>query len=203
MRRSELLALKWSNIDFEGKIIKVYASSHYGKRREGEKSSQYYNTTKEGKPKSLIDITAKDVEFLKQYKKEQLKQVMRNKLNYQDNDLVFAKNDGSHLRNDTIGSIFSAFARSNGFKVITLHGLRHTHCTLLLASGVPDMWVARRVGHQNPATTHSVYAHVDKAFAPNLGVMFEELLDGNQDFTREELMNAQHKAEVLLDCIGG
>ncbi len=202
MRRSELLALKWSNIDFQGKIIKVYASSHYGKKREGEESSHYYNTTKEGRPKSYIKITARDVEFLKQFRKEQLKQVMFNKANYKDNGLVFAKNDGTHLRNDTIGKVFTNFARSNGFK-ITLHGLRHTHCSLLLAAGVPDMFVAKRVGHQNPATTNSTYAHVDKGVGPNLGELFEKLLEENKYFSPEELIDAQQKAESLLDRIGG
>ena len=90
MRLSELLALKWSDIDLENKIILVYSSSHYG---IGEKA-HHLNTTKEGKVKSHIDITDHDVEFLKQYKKEQSKHKMRYRKNYINNDLVFAKKMG-------------------------------------------------------------------------------------------------------------
>lgn len=201
MRLSEALALKWANIDFDAKIIKVYASSHFGKKKEGEESGHFYNTTKEGKPKAYIDITDKDVSFLKQHRKEQLKQRMLNKT-YTDNDLVFAKKDGTHLVNSTIGSVFTDFAFSNGFNV-TFHGLRHTHCTLLIANGASIEYVARRVGHSNSSTTSRFYWHAEKTNGPNLGEMFQSILDSYKIFLPEELLDAEKKAKYILDHIGG
>ncbi len=178
MRLSELLALKWDNIDFlQKRIIRVYQSSHYGTKEDGEKSSHHINSTKEKKVKPYIDLSSEDVAFLKHYRQEQLKRRLRYQGSYTDNNLVFAKNDGSHLRNDTVSSEFSAFARSVGIPV-TFHGLRHTHITLLLGSGIPDMYVSRRVGHQRISTTTDNYAHVDRTTGPNLGAAFQAVLAG-------------------------
>jgi integrase len=51
MRLSELLGLKWKDIDFNKKIIQVYSSSHYGKQEESEeKKGHHENSSKEGNP---------------------------------------------------------------------------------------------------------------------------------------------------------
>lgn len=42
---------------------------------------------------------------------------------------------------------------------IPLHGLRHTHATILLSAGVPVHIVSARLGHANPTITMNVYAH--------------------------------------------
>lgn len=177
MRLSELLALRWKNIDFhQEKIIRVYESSHYGTKENGEESSHHINSTKEKKVKPNIDLSPGDVKFLKLHRQEQLKRRLHYKGSYTDLGLVFSKNDGSHLRNDTVSSEFTAFARSIGVSV-TFHGLRHTHITLLLGSGVPGMYVTRRVGHQKTSTTTDYYGHADKTDGPNLGVVFNDVLE--------------------------
>ena len=66
---------------------------------------------KEGKPKAYIEISDEDVLFLKRYRKEQVKQILRYGQEYTDNDLVFASNNGSYLQNNTIGRIFFGFCK--------------------------------------------------------------------------------------------
>lgn len=176
MRLSELLALKWENIDFlEAKIIKVYEGSHYGTRLDEEKSAHHINPTKEKRVKPYIDLSPEDVIFLKRYRQEQLKERLRYQGSYTNNNLVFSQNNGSYLRNDTVSKQFSSFTRSIKMAV-TFHGLRHTHITLLLGSGVPSMFVARRVGHQKESTTTDYYGHANKAEGPNLAVIFHAVL---------------------------
>ena len=55
-------------------------------------------------------------------------------------------------------SHFDAMRRSHGFD-ITLHGLRHTHASLLLKHGVPIQYVSQRLGHENIQITYRIYAH--------------------------------------------
>jgi integrase len=209
MRRSELLALKWSNIDFNQMIIKVYSSLHHGKKEEGEENAYFYNTTKEGKPKSYIKITEKDVKFLKHLRKEQVKERRRfekknkEKRKYHDLNLVFCQNNGVPLWGESIGKALKDFIESNGLKPITIHGLRHTHCTLLLLAGVDDAYVALRVGHRDSTTTRRIYFHVDRGNIPDLGNIFEKILEGDKIFTKEEAENADKRANILLDAIGG
>ncbi len=199
MRLSELLALKWNDIDFNKKEILVVRSSHYGKK-EGKESSQHYNTTKEGIPKSYIDITEKDIEFLKQHKKEQAKQRLFYSDRYYNNNLIFARKNGTHFRNDTVSGCFSEFAKTNGFS-ITFHGLRHTHLTFLAAARVPMMYVARRAGHFKVSTTHDFYSHAEKTTGFHLGEIFEHTMKSGE-ISPEEIEITRPKIVKILNQIG-
>jgi integrase len=82
-------------------------------------------------------------------------------------DLVFVGLDHRPLYPDTLSRAFDRIvARLVGqglVKRITIHGLRHTHGTLLLLTGVPLHVVSRRLGHANEAFTARVYAHCEDA----------------------------------------
>jgi len=200
MRLSEVLALKWSDIDFNEKVIRVYSSSHYGIKKEGEETAHFLGPTKEGKPKSYIQISSRDVEFLKQHRKEQLEQRLRYRGEYHDNNLVFCNNNGTYLRNDVVSKAFTNFAKSNGFN-ITFHGLRHSHCTHLLAAGVPSMEVARRLGHQDAATSEKFYSHVEKSGSINLGEFYDSILEAKKKVSAEAMIEGTKKAARLLKNI--
>jgi integrase len=154
MRLSEVLALRWENIDFTNKHILVYTSSHYSKKKHG--GGHHTKNTKENEPKSYIKISDEDVMFLKQHRKSQAEHKMKYRAEYKDNGLVFTKKDGTYLRNDTVSKAFTKFAQSINID-ITFHGLWHTHCTLLIAAGVPSMFVAERTGHKKVSTVDDMY----------------------------------------------
>ena len=175
MRLSELLALQWENVDLRTGKIKVYESSHYGTKKDGEESGHHINPTKEGHVKSDIDLSPGDIEFLKSHHLEQRVKKMRYVGSYTDRGLVFARNDGSHLRNDTVCRVFTGFARSINYTQ-TFHALRHTHITILIAAGVPPVYIARRAGHLKPSTTTDWYSHAEKTAIPNLGLIYHDSL---------------------------
>ena len=66
---------------------------------------------------------------------------------------------GAQLHKDTPSKWFRAFADANGFRGVTFHDLRHTHASLLIASGMDVATVAARMGHGSPAVTLSTYTH--------------------------------------------
>ncbi len=211
MRRSEILALQWDDIDYNQKVIKVHSSIHYGTKEIYEDKGYFFNTTKEGKPKSYIKITDKDMAFLKQLRKEQMKErrkfEKRNPGKYHDKNLVFCQRNGLPLWGDNIADTLKEFIESNNLKPITLHGFRHTHCTLLILAGVDDAYVAQRLGHQDPAFSRRKYVHVPRGNTPNIGDIFEKLLENGEEFddklTLAERIDAEKKAELILDKIGG
>jgi len=47
-----------------------------------------------------------------------------------------------------------------GMPAITLHSLRHTHASMLIASGVDILTISRRLGHSSPTITLGVYGHL-------------------------------------------
>jgi len=77
-----------------------------------------------------------------------------------DLDLIFANPDGAPLRPNSISAVVSLlFRRLNLPKGASLHSLRHSHGSHLVADGVPLPVVAERLGHSSIRTTVDVYAH--------------------------------------------
>lgn len=64
---------------------------------------------------------------------------------------------------------------------LTLHGLRHTHATLLLQAGVPFKVVSERLGHSIPAFTMATYQHVLPGMQAQAAATFAALLDGTDE----------------------
>lgn len=72
---------------------------------------------------------------------------------------IFIK-DGQATYNSTINAVLTKYCQKAGIPVITIHGLRHTHASMLLYEGVSIASVARRLGHSSINTTQRVYIHV-------------------------------------------
>lgn len=62
--------------------------------------------------------------------------------------------------NSTVNDILSRYCRAAKIPVISVHGLRHTHASLLLFAGVSIASVARRLGHSSMTTTQKTYLHI-------------------------------------------
>ena len=75
-------------------------------------------------------------------------------------ELVFASPLGDMIRLDTFTRAFADKVAELDIKQITFHGLRHTHITHLLKSGVPVHVVSARAGHAKASTTLDTYSHL-------------------------------------------
>ena len=65
-----------------------------------------------------------------------------------------------HVYNSTVNDILGRHCEACGIPVISVHGLRHTHASLLLFTGVSIASVARRLGHSSMTTTQKTYLHI-------------------------------------------
>ena len=75
-------------------------------------------------------------------------------------DLVIAREDGREWAPDSLTSDWANTIRSLKLPTVTLHALRHTHVSQLIATGLDVVTVSRRIGHSNPTVTLTVYAHL-------------------------------------------
>ncbi len=70
---------------------------------------------------------------------------------------IFIKNK---IYNSTVNDILTKYCKSSNIPVISIHGLRHTHASILLFAGVSIASVARRLGHASMTTTQKTYLHI-------------------------------------------
>ena len=155
LRRGELLALLWSNVDLDRKILSVQEALEetveHGIRRKATK-------TKSGQREiALPDIV---VETLREHRLQQLELRLALGLGKLPADaLVFSTPEGRPLTPNTFSSTWARTATELGLSV-SFHALRHTHASQLIDAGVPITEIAHRLGHSSPVVTLSVYAHL-------------------------------------------
>ncbi len=81
-------------------------------------------------------------------------------LRYLPLDQPFFAKEGEPVYNSTVNGILGRYCKRAGVPQITIHGLRHTHASLLLFAGVSIASVARRLGHSSMTTTQKTYLHI-------------------------------------------
>ena len=82
---------------------------------------------------------------------------------WEESDRLFTSWNGKPIHPDTVTDWFSKFIKRSGLPYVTLHSLRHTNATLMIAEGTDVCTVSRRLGHANTATTLNIYAHALKS----------------------------------------
>ncbi|MEE1086536.1 MAG: site-specific integrase [Schaedlerella sp.] len=68
--------------------------------------------------------------------------------------------DDKKIYNSTVNDVLTRHCKECGISPISIHGLRHTHASLLLFAGVSIASVARRLGHASMTTTQKTYLHI-------------------------------------------
>jgi integrase len=162
MRRGELLALRWRDIDLDAATVSVRRSAGVV-RVKGQGATITEGPTKTGRPR-VIDLDGATVTMLRGLRRERGSMA----LSYaRDTALAFGDHEGRIRHPERFSRSFAQVqARCRraladaALPEIRLHDLRHTHATLLLATGTPVKVVSERLGHASPTVTLSVYAHV-------------------------------------------
>jgi integrase len=153
MRRSEVLGLKWDDVDF----TKHRLGLNRGLVAIGYDLHQTRGKTRTSRRSIDLDTTTLDV--LKGWRAFQHATLAAVGLQPDDN-WVFTDGDGDPIHPHALSQAFERIARQAGVPVIRLHDLRHTHGSLLIKEGVPVKVVSERLGHANIAFTIDTYQHV-------------------------------------------
>jgi len=159
MRRGELCGLEWKDIDFENHTMHIRRSSQY-------LGNGGQMLTKEPKTRSGIRkfvLSESMCRLLKEYRKWQCERKLSLGDQWEDTDRLFTTWNGKPIHPDTVTGWFAKFLTANGLRKVTLHSLRHTNATLMIAEGVDVCTVSKRLGHANTSTTLNIYAHALKS----------------------------------------
>ncbi len=155
MRRGELLALRWSNIDFKRRTLMVLHTvdyiHHYGYVETEPK-------TKAGK--RMISLPSFLMDMLRQYRANQLKQQLDQGDKWEDRNLVFTSLHGGYFSPRYLEKLFKKLFADVGFPGMHFHDLRHSAATILLSMGINMKVVQELLGHSDIAITLGLYSHL-------------------------------------------
>jgi integrase len=151
LRRGEITALRWRSVDLDTGQLAVVASTEQtdaGAIREKEAKSGQART---------VALPSLAVEELRRWRLAQAQELLRLGVRADDNWHVVTQADGSPLQPRSLTHVVSAFLKEWG---VTLHGLRHSHASHMLASNVHPKIVQERLGHSSIAITMDIYSHL-------------------------------------------
>ena len=152
MRRSELLALRWCDVDLLLCQISVSRTLHQLHNRD-----IIIRQPKTAKGRRLIALSPSTTIVLREHRLEQENIRQSIGVALTDDDLVFSQYDGKPLLPDSITRAWHNIAKHCGLKVIRLHDARHTHASLMLKQGVHPKIVQERLGHASIQITLDTY----------------------------------------------
>jgi integrase len=155
LRRGELLGLCWDCVDLENGVITVQRQL-----LDLNDGLSLEETTKSKSGRRSITLTDDAIQELKAHRKRQAQEKLLMGEAYQDNGLVFCKEDGTFLRPEEFTKRFQRYLVKAGLPKVRLHDLRHTHASLLLARGVHPKVVQERLGHSSITMTLDLYSHL-------------------------------------------
>lgn len=172
MRRSELLAIRWADVDLLLGQIYVNRSLHHLKN-----GSYVFTQPKSAKGRRTIALSASASLLLKEHREKQESTQSALGRTLQDNDLVFSKIEGQPLRPNTVTRAWEILAAKAGVKVIRFHDARHTHASLMLKQGIHPKVVQERLGHASIQMTLDTYSHVAPGLQEAAANRFEQLIN--------------------------
>lgn len=139
LRRSEILALRWRDIDLQLTQLTVAKSLQRDCSLENPKSKR---------SKRTLWLPSELVELLQ----------ARRPTGYTPDGQVFCDDRGAPWKPDSIGTLYRRIVRDSGIEYVQFKELRHSAASIMIALGVPLPTVSRILGHANTAITGGIYA---------------------------------------------
>ena len=162
LRRSEIVGLKWSAIDFEQNTITI-SHTVTSCNLDGKCVIVAKDTTKTKSSRRTLPLVPYFHEKLLAVKAQQERnqKLCGRSYNREFLEYICVDDIGDRFKPNYITSQFPKLLERNGFRKIRFHDLRHSCASLLLASGVPMKHIQEWLGHSDFSTTANIYAHLD------------------------------------------
>ena len=156
LRAGEVLALTWSAVDLDRRVLRVRASVE---EVAGQPLKIKKPKTEDGERQvSVPDIV---IDALRDHRRQQLEMRMLLGQGRPDGDaLIFPGPDGGPGRRTALSIRWGKVAEAIGIPAVTYHNLRHSHASQLIKAKVDIVTISARLGHADPSITLRVYAHL-------------------------------------------
>lgn len=170
MRRSELLALRWQDVDLILAEISVNRSLHLLKD-----NTYVFRSPKTAKARRTIALPPSSSLILQDHYVTCRDLSSKLDVPFNDDTLVFCHiENGKPLRPDTVTRAWALTSIKAKLKHIRLHDARHSHASLMLKQGIHPKIVQERLGHSSIAITTDTYSHVTPGLQQAAAKSFDE-----------------------------
>lgn len=183
LRRGELIALTWADLDMENGIVSISKST-------GLVGGKPYTKAPKNKSSNRsISLPASVLQLAKHYRKEQLKYRLSIGNQWEGDNYIFIQWNGRQMYPSTPYSTFKGIIHRYNVRAendtqklpdIPLHGLRHTSATLLISQNIDVRTVSGRLGHAQTSTTMNIYSHALRKMDEKAADTLEELFHPKQ-----------------------
>ncbi len=156
MRKGEALALTWKDLDFTNETVTINKTL-----TRGLESRLIIQTPKTAAGKRAIALDPITLSMLSTWRKQQAMDFLKLGFNTMSGEQLIFPNTKNELMVPTKpDKVLDKIIKRNDLKRITVHGFRHTHCSLLFEAGASIKEVQDRLGHSDIKVTMNIYAHV-------------------------------------------
>jgi len=154
LRRGELLALRWSDVDLKAGLLTVQRAIERSDRQSR------FKDPKTKRSRRTISLPRFVVERLRRHRLEQAQWFWANSLGRTNGETLVFERAGEPWVPNTFGTAFAHTLTDAGVPHVRLHDLRHTFASMALDAGVDLKTVSNALGHSTISTTADIYAHV-------------------------------------------
>jgi len=192
LRRGEALALKWKNIDMGMASLGVQAYLSVTLSLGKVAGKTYVREPKTSSGKRRVALPPSLTLVLQQHRLRQQEFFALLGKTLTDEDYVFCHPDGAPLDPSTVSHSFAHTLRKAGLPPMPLHGLRHSHATLLLQAGTHPRVVMERLGHSSIRVTLDTYSHVVGGLQETAAQRFDDFVGAKNQSVSNPLAKPQN-----------
>lgn len=174
MRRGEITALAWEDIDLDRRAVAVRQT--VTRDKDG---GWKIGPVKTDASQRQVRIDERTADMLRRQRTQQKEQRLRAGSRWVDTGLVFTREDGRMLASTYVDEHFARLCEKASVPKIRIHDLRHTAATLMLANGEHAKIVSERLGHSSVAMTMNRYSHVTPDMQADAADRMGRLLEGS------------------------
>jgi integrase len=178
-RRGEVCALRWTDVDLDGRELRVRRSVVHVDGEVREKDTKTHASRR-------LALDEPTVALLRQHRRRQRELALALGVRLPDDAVLFGDLEGRPWRPDVCTNRFGRLRARLGLERVRLHDLRHFVASILIDGGIPISTVSTRLGHSQTSTTLDLYTHAipatDQRAAEYLGSVL----------TRRRLPSADH-----------
>jgi integrase len=171
MRQMELLGLKWTDVDWVRKSLKVERQL----LRKPDRDNLYI-TTKTRSGRRSIALGSQSLQILRAHYNQQQLEMRAAGNQWVDHGLVFTTSIGTPIHYRNLVREFKMLLNKAGLPDVRFHDLRHTAASLMLNQGVPPIVASKRLGHARVSITLDIYGHLMPDMQEDAAQIMDDLI---------------------------